>query len=125
MWGNWAIALLLTLSARWDGPGAVVSWQQPAGVHTTCLYRYYGAEWPAAICWNDLPAGPQSVALPGELQHLAYVAALGDRYELRFEDVIVGDVVLGEATVFRVHLPIVQSGAAPPDRRVRLPIVRG
>lgn len=130
---NWALLLFLALiqtappdlSARWDDPGvATVQWTQPAGVGMTCLYRQYGAEWPAGICWRDLSAGEQTVELPGMLADVAYLPDQGDRYELRFENIIVGSVVLGEATVYRLSLPLVQNDARPPDRRVRLPLIR-
>lgn len=112
------------LAAHWDGPGAVITWQQPAGVRMTCLYRFYGVAWPAAICWRDLPAGEMQVELPGALTHPAYVPAEGDHFELRFENVIAGSATLGEATVWRIALPLVQFDTRPPDRRIRLPMVR-
>ena len=109
------------LHATWAGPGsAVITWQQPPGVRQTCLYRYYGARWPAAICWHDLKPGAQTVTIPGTLTHPAYQVAEGDRFVLEFGGVPVGSATLGEARVYRVWVPLARGGPAP-TRRVYLP----
>jgi hypothetical protein len=102
---------------------AVVSWQQPAEMEhgITCLVRYYGAEWPAGICWNDLAAGPMSVALPGIYLRPFYSPALGDRYELHFNGARVGSATLGEAFVYTTYLPLAHQSAPPMQRAVFLP----
>jgi hypothetical protein len=102
---------------------AVVSWQQPAEMEhgITCLVRYYGAEWPAGICWNDLAAGPVSVALPGIYLRPFYQPAMGDRYELHFNGARVGSATLGEAFVYTTYLPLTQQSAPPTQRAVFLP----
>jgi hypothetical protein len=102
---------------------AVVSWQQPAEMEhgITCLVRYYGAEWPAGICWNDLAAGPVSVALPGIYLRPFYQPAIGDRYELHFNGARVGSATLGEAFVYTTYLPLTQQSAPPLQRAVYLP----
>jgi hypothetical protein len=103
---------------------AAVSWQQPANVRMTCLLRYYGAEYPAGICWENLDAGPQKVTLPGELTHPAYRPAFGDRYELRFEDVPVGSATLGEATVYTLYVPLLSKQNAPEPHLTYLPALQ-
>jgi hypothetical protein len=104
---------------------AVVSWQQPAEMEhgITCLVRYYGAEWPAGICWNDLAAGPVSIALPGIYLKPFYVPANGDRYELHFNGARVGSATLGEAFVYTTYLPLTQQ-SAPPAQRVWMAAIR-
>jgi hypothetical protein len=105
--------------------GAVVSWQQPAEMEhgITCLVRYYGAEWPAGICWNDLPAGPMTVTLPGIYLKPFYSPASGDRYELHFNGARVGSATLGEAAVYRAYVPLTQQSAPLVQRAVFLPWV--
>lgn len=106
-------AILMT--AYWNtSTSAIVSWEQPAGIGQTCLLRYYGAEWPAGICWHDLPAGPMSVELPGQLTHPAYQPAHGDRYELRYNGEVVGVATLGESVVYETYLALVM-WTAPPE----------
>ena len=99
---------------------AVISWQQPPGVHQTCLRRVYGAMWPAGICMHDLPEGTQVVELPGELTHPAYRPAHGDVYILSFEGIDVGQATLGEAEIHRLYMPLAMQSAAQPERRVYL-----
>lgn len=91
---------------------AVISWEQPAGVHQTCLRRVYGATWPAGICWHDLPAGPFSAELPGDLEHPAYRPAHGDRYILEFDGIDVGSALLGEAVVYETYLALTMKQTA-------------
>jgi len=110
------------MTATWIPSGAVVSWQQPPGVRETCLYRYYGATWPAAICWRDLPAGTQMIELPGTLTHPAYTPADGDRYDLHFEGAVAAQATLGEVKMWRVYLGGVQK-QTPAVWRVWLPWV--
>lgn len=114
------------LTATWVTQGrAVITWQQPADFHgTTCLLREYGAEWPAGICWRDLPSGPTTIELPGALTHPAYRPADGDRYVLSFDGVDMGIATLGEARVYRVYLGLVQQQRAAQDEwRMWLPWV--
>lgn len=91
---------------------AVISWEQPPGVHQTCLRRVYGATWPAGICWRDLEAGPMSVELPGELTHPAYQPADGDVYILEFDGVDVGSAVLGKSVVYETYLALTMKQTA-------------
>jgi hypothetical protein len=112
------------LHATWQGDSAVISWQQPHGIGLTCLYRYYGATWPAAVCYHDLPAGPMRVELPGALLHPAYKPVNGDRYVLEFNGVAMASATLGEAVVYRSYLPLTLTRAVPRDV-VRLAVIRG
>lgn len=98
---------------------AAITWQQPGGVGLTCLHRYYGAEWPSAVCYNDLPEGPARVDLPGALGPF-YRPAYGDRYVLSFEGVPVGQATLGEAAIYTLYMPLAQKRTAP-QSVVRLP----
>jgi hypothetical protein len=98
---------------------AAITWQQPPGVGLTCLHRYYGADSPAALCRNDLPAGPTRIDLPGELGPF-YRPAWGDRYVLSFEGVPVGSAILGEAEVHTTYLPLAIKSAAQIERRVHV-----
>lgn len=130
-----AILIILTLiqpvpsvliSATFNtSTSAIVSWQQPAEMAhgITCLVRYYGAEWPAGICWNDLAAGPVSVTLPGIYTHPAYRPAHGDRYEVQFNGARVGSAVLGEAFVYQLYLPLTKQ-SAPLLWRLSFPLFR-
>lgn len=89
---------------------AAITWQQPPdpeGLTVTCIVREYGVEWPAGICFNDLPAGPQRLDLPGALTHPAYRPAAGDRYLLQINGVTVGSATLGEAEVHTLYLALV------------------
>lgn len=102
---------------------ATVSWQQPPdpeGLTITCLVREYGATWPAGICYNDLPAGPMRVNLPGALTHPAYRPSFGDRYLLQINGTTVGSATLGEATVQTVYLGLIRNDAPEQVRRVYL-----
>ena len=132
---NWTVMLLILLSllqpapdprlrAVWDGPVAVISWTQPSGIGQTCLYRYYGAQWPAAVCWHDLRAGPMRIKLPGTLTHPAYTPADGDRFVLEFNGSTVASATLGEVRVYRAYLPLIDKRAAP-RHVVRLAAIRG
>lgn len=87
---------------------AVISWDQPAGVHQTCLLRYYGATYPSGICWRDLEAGPMRVDLPGDYADPAYRPAWGDRYVLEMDGQQVGQAMLGESVIYRTYLSLVR-----------------
>lgn len=103
---------------------AAVWWEQPAdplGLTHTCLIRIYPAPFPAGICLNDLPAGPQRIDLPGDLTDPAYRPAYGDRFLLQINGVTVGQATLGEAEVHTLYLALVQHSRAPPLRLVYLP----
>jgi len=116
---------LLTFLVVWTTSGANVSWQQPPGVRETCLYRYYGAIWPSAICWRNLPEGEMHVELPGALSHPAYAPRDGDRYELHFDGAVVAQAMLGEARVYRVYLGVVRRETpAPFSTPLYLPVFR-
>ena len=107
---------------------AVVSWQQPADVPITCLriYHHAGAAWPAGICYDDLPAGPTRVELPGALTHPAYRPQFGDRIVLAFGMDDVGHATLGESAVYEVYLGLItKQSALPTQRAVYLPVVMG
>jgi hypothetical protein len=105
---------------------AVVSWQQPAEMEhgITCLRIYHvGAEWPAGICWRDLPAGEMRVTLPGIYTHPAYRPEVGDRLVVAFGMEDVGNATLGEAYVYTTYLPLTHQSAPPAQRAVYLPWV--
>ena len=103
---------------------AVVSWEQPAGIPLTCLRIYHaGATWPAGVCYDNLPAGPMRVDLPGALTHPAYRPQLGDRIVLAFGMDDVGSTTLGESAIYRVYLPGIRKDAPDAFRRVYLPWV--
>jgi hypothetical protein len=107
---------------------AVVSWQQPAEMEhgITCLRIYHvGAEWPAGICWRDLPAGLMRVELPGIYAHPAYRPRISDRIVLAFGMDDVGQATLGEAAMYRTYVPLTQQSALPVQRAVFLPVFRG
>jgi hypothetical protein len=102
---------------------AAITWQQPPGVGLTCLHRYYGAADPAALCRNDLPAGPTRIDLPGALGPF-YRPAWGDRYVLSFEGVDVGRTTLGEVpNVYTAYLSLVRGGVGEARRGIHLPLV--
>lgn len=107
------IAAILITAYFNTSTSAVISWEQPPGVHQTCLRRVYGATWPAGRCWHDLSPGPFSVELPGELSHPAYVPANGDRYILSFEGVDVGRATLGESIIYHTYLSLITQQTAP------------
>jgi hypothetical protein len=97
---------------------AVVSWQQPPGVPITCLRIYHtGAEWPAGICWRELPEGEMRVELPGIYAHPAYRPQVSDKIILAFGMDDVGQATLGEAFVYTTYLPLTHQSAAPMERR--------
>jgi hypothetical protein len=105
---------------------AVVSWQQPPGVPITCLRIYHtGAEWPAGICWRDLPEGEMRVELPGIYAHPAYSPEVGDWLVVAFGMEDVGQATLGEAAVYRLYLPLAHQSAPLVPRAVFLPVFRG
>lgn len=112
--------LLIALIVAWSSSGAVVTWQQPAGVRQTCLLRYYGAEWPAGVCWRDLPEGEQVVELPGIYHPNFYSPLNGDRYVVEMDGQRVGEAVLGEARIYHTYLALVAKQNAPPEQRVYL-----
>lgn len=98
---------------------AAITWQQPPGIPLTCLRIYHiGAEYPAGICYPDLPPGPVRVDLPGALTHPAYRPAWGDRIVLAFGMDDVGSAVLGEAAVYTLYMPLAMKSAAQSERRV-------
>lgn len=115
--------LAIVLHATFDtSTTAAITWQQPPGIPLTCLRIYHaGAEYPAGICYPDLPAGPVRVDLPGALTHPAYRPQFGDRIVLAFGMDDVGSAVLGEAAVYTTYLALVRAGRAPPLRMVYLP----
>jgi hypothetical protein len=104
---------------------AVVSWQQPAGVRATCLRIYHaGAEWPAGICYENLPAGLMKVELPGTLPpDPAFRPQSGDRLVLAFGMEDVGSAILGQTVIHTTYLPLLNRQTAP-AYRVRLAVVR-
>ena len=116
------------LSATFDtSTSAVVAWEQPAEMAhgITCLRIYHvGATDAAGICWRDLEAGAQVVALPGIYDTRWYAPAYGDRLVLAFGMQDVGTATLGETVVYRVYLPLIGKQSAPLNT-VRLPVVRG
>lgn len=106
---------------------AAVTWQQPPdapGLTVTCLVREYGAVWPAGICYNDLPAGPVRVELPGQLTHPAYRPAYGDRYLLQINGATVGQATLGEAEVYTYYLAPITVQRSAPQRLTYLPALQ-
>ena len=85
---------------------AVVSWDQPPGIPLTCIRIYHaGDQYPAGICYDNLPAGPTRVELPGALPRQWYAPRTGDRIVLAFGMDDVGSTTLGESAVHRVYLP--------------------
>ena len=106
---------------------AVVSWEQPAGVAVSCIRIYHaGAQYPAGICYDNLPAGPTRVELPGALTHPAYLPQFGDRIVLAFGMDDVGHATLGESAVYEVYLGLItKQSALPTQRAVYLPVVMG
>ena len=85
---------------------AVVSWEQPPGIPLTCIRVYHaGDQYPAGICYDNLPAGPTRVELPGALPRQWYAPRTGDRIVLAFGMDDVGSTTLGESAVHRVYLP--------------------
>ena len=106
---------------------AVVSWEQPAGVAVSCIRIYHaGAQYPAGICYDNLPAGPTRVELPGALTHPAYRPQFGDRIVLAFGMDDVGHATLGESAVYEVYLGLItKQSALPTQRAVYLPVVMG
>lgn len=116
------LSFVISLHATFDtSTTAVVSWEQPPNISHTCLHRYYGAEYPAAICWRDLPAGPMRVDLPGIYDRRFYWPAHGDRYVLSFDGVDVGTTTLGEVpSVYTTYLPGIMTNAPPQAERVYL-----
>lgn len=102
---------------------AVISWEQPPGISRTCIVRYYGAEYPSGFCLHDLPAGPQSIELPGIYDGRWYSPAHGDRYDLWMDGVLVGSAVLGESVVYRLYMPLAIKSAPEVERAVYLPWV--
>lgn len=105
---------------------AAITWQQPEGVRITCLRIYHaGAEYPAGICYDNLPAGPMRVDLPGALTHPAYRPAWGDRIVLAFGLDDVGRAVLGEAAVYTLYMPLARKDAQNGSWRVYVAVWRG
>ncbi len=121
-----ALLLLVALHATFNtSTTAVVSWEQPPGVYETCLRRVYGAEWPAGICWRNLPAGTMKVDLPGIYNRRWYTPAHGDRYILSFEGVDVGTTTLGEVpSVYTLYLPAIQKAEPIAPPLVYVPVLR-
>ena len=102
---------------------AAITWDQPPGIGHTCLHRYYGAAWPAAICWRDLPEGPTRVDLPGIYDKRFYWPAHGDVYVLSHEGIEVARTTLGEVpSTYYAYLPSMTKQSAPLNM-VRLPVV--
>jgi hypothetical protein len=101
---------------------AVVSWEQPAGIPLTCIRIYHaGAQYPAGVCYDNLPAGPMRVDLPGALTHPAYRPQFGDRIVLAFGMDDVGQTTLGESAVYEVYLPLMAKQSTAPIDAVYLP----
>lgn len=103
---------------------AAITWDQPPDIPMTCLLRYYGAAWPAGICWENLPAGATRVDLPGIYSHPAYRPAWGDRYELRFGDTLVASTYLGEAHIYQQYLALLRRDTASALQQLWLPDMR-
>jgi hypothetical protein len=123
---RYLLAILIALHASFDSSTtAVVSWEQPAdepGLTITCLVRYYGAEYGAGVCWNDLEEGTRVVRLPGALVHPAYRPSLGDVYSLQINGVEVGRTTLGEVpSVYTLYLPLATQQTARDVPPVYLP----
>ena len=87
---------------------AVVSWEQPPGIALTCIRIYHvGEQYPAGICLENLPAGPQRLELPGPRPRQWYAPRTGDRIVLAFGMDDVGEARLGESAIHTVYLPTV------------------
>lgn len=119
------LSFVISLHATFDtSTTAVVSWQQPPGVALTCLRIYHpGEATPAAICYNNLPAGETIVRLPGSLVHPAYRPQVGTRLVLAFGMDDVGTTTLGEVpSVYTTYLPHM-TNAPPQAERVYVPVL--
>lgn len=60
---------------------ARLTWQQPAGVHLTCISR----NTTLIRCWNDLPPGRVAITLGGSQTDAAYRPATGDVFTLALD----------------------------------------
>ena len=109
--------ILLIVAVFVTSTSAVVSWEQPADVALTCIrVERAGAQWPAGICWANLPAGPQRVELPGIYDRRWYRPQVGDKITLAFGMEDVGETRLGESAVYTVYLPGIRKDAPRLER---------
>lgn len=103
------------MSVKWDNDAhtsATVTWTQPEANVRTCLIRYFGAEYPSGICWEDLPEGEFSVTLPGNYTPVeAYQPKEGDRYEIWRNSRMEEFVYLGDFKPRRTYLPYIKDQA--------------
>ena len=94
----------VNLSATWQRPGvARITWEQPADVAQTCLYRTPSNTAQVFIgCWQQLPADTIILMLPGATQNdYTWFPAVGDVYILTMD----GDTVASEPLRGVLRLP--------------------